>query len=68
MVGNFSGRKQRRDTERYRRLVPHSDILRHRRQPLDSRVPKTMWVPQSFAHFANDWALDYGKILEPDGA
>jgi transposase len=22
------------------------------------RVPKTTWVPQSFAHFANDWALD----------
>ena len=29
-----------------------------------ARVPKTMRVPQSFAHFANDWALDLAKTLD----
>src|SRR5258708_37369178 len=28
------------------------------------RVPQTMWVPQSFAYFANDWAFDCGKTLD----
>jgi hypothetical protein len=28
------------------------------------RVPQTMWVPQSFAHFANDWA--FSRRLMPD--
>ena len=23
-----------------------------------------MRVPQSFAHFANDWVLDFGKTLD----
>jgi hypothetical protein len=30
------------------------------------RVPKTIRVPQSFAHFANDWVLD-GRRLIPSG-
>jgi hypothetical protein len=29
-----------------------------------SRVPETMRVPQSFAHFANDWVLVFGKTLD----
>ena len=28
------------------------------------RVAQTMRVPHSFAHFANEWALDCGKALD----
>ena len=24
----------------------------------------SQWVPHSFAHFANEWALDFGKALD----
>ena len=27
-------------------------------------MPKITWVPQSFAQFANDWALDCGKTVD----